>query len=103
MSKKIFCNEGKHFTCRKIKYIYPDLTEPSNFVKLLKISCKAVISTKENPFFSCLLVTENPIDELINRCIRDIEFATKDINGKDYFSKYRYEIIKQAQQTEWEY
>lgn len=91
MSKKVFCNEGKHFTCPKIKYVYPDFELPSNFVELLELAYKisGIIDINFNEKKTTF------INDFLDDAI---------ITIKKYPDNYKViEFKQQAQQIKWDY
>lgn len=87
--------------CEGIEYIYPDLTKPSNFVKMLKLK----YGRGSYVFDDCqykidVIYVENLEEEIINNLISKIKIELdnpcqifEDLEG----------FKQQAQQIEWEY
>ena len=80
--------------------IYPDFTEPSNFVKIMTLAHKA------DCFVCC--GTEYRDGDIMQDCFLDL--IIQDISDESYkqdwakeYIKIRNKFIKQAQQAEWEY
>jgi hypothetical protein len=91
---KSFGNGDCSLENEKCYCVYPDLTKPSNFVKLLELIFETLKGLGELPYDGKSLV-----DTLINGLIQVFnEIIKSEVNYKKW-NKFR----QQAQQTEWEY
>lgn len=83
--KQCMCNLGSYCTNCEKKEVFPDFTKPSNFVKLVTLSC----------FRGWILELGQPIECLFDRIIGFL--------GCDELKEEREDIKQQAQQIDWEY
>lgn len=84
--------------CKDYKNIYPDLTSPVNFVKLLECYCKHQFKQDRKHVG---LWGDNPINSLLSKIRTGLKYSLESENCINILNVHDF---KQAlQQTQWEY
>ena len=76
----------------RYKEIYPDLTKPSNFMKLLDI----ILRSLEEPHNFIILTGLDVNNSISDKITQYIDFLSRE-------TLMKFKLIQQAQQIEWEY
>lgn len=104
-------NYSSNITNSKINELYPDLTKPSNFMKLLELDIEEGLSATIKDFYKdCgrkkftllfLVSFDTDREQFIENLIKYL--GEKDENILTYGEKIKELVKHQAQQIEWEY